>query len=105
MALELLWGHIGQCTSRLLERLRTRTVGHKGQAKIREPDLLVRSQQQILRLEVAVNQSLRMDVLQGGGYLLDIGNDGVQGQPCPLGVELSEGATWGIVHHQKRDVL
>ncbi len=98
MALQLLRGHIGERAGCLLEKLRAGAGGHEGQAKIREPNLLVGSEQQILRLEVAVNQFLLMDILQGRSHLLDVGDNDLEGQPRPLGVELPQGATWRILH-------
>ena len=79
MTPQLLGSHIGQRAGGLLEGLRAGAVGHERQAKIREPDLLVGSEQEILRFEVTVNQSLRMGILEGGGHLLDVGDDGVEG--------------------------
>ena len=105
MALELLRGHVGQRARRLLQGLRARTLHHYGQPKVREPDLLLGSQQEILRLEVAVNEPLLRGILQGRGHLLDVGDDRLEGQSRPVWVELAQGATWRIVHDQKRGVL
>src|SRR5215467_7003727 len=60
------------------------------------------SQQQILGLKVTVNQAPVMGILQRGGHLLEVGDDGLERQPHSLWMELAQGATRSILHDQKR---
>src|SRR6266487_4842898 len=77
---ELLRRHIGNRPGRLsslLRLLRTRALGNDGNAKFSEQDLIVTSQQHALRLDFAMDEFLRMDILEGIGHLLDVRDDNV----------------------------
>src|SRR5260370_5305424 len=105
MSRELLGGHIGQCAGCLLKGVRPRALGHERQAEIREPDLLLGTEQEILRLEVAVNQSLLVEILQGRGHVLGIKDERMEGKPRAPGVKLPQGTPWCILHDQERCTL
>lgn len=58
------------------------------EAKITEQDLVVAPQQQVLRLEIAMNEVGIVCILQGGRDLLDVADNGAEGSTCPLWITL-----------------
>src|SRR6266702_1159473 len=62
-ALDLLRSHIGYCANDILGVLVARTLGHSGNAKIADQNLVIRSQQHILRLDITMDQFLAMRVV------------------------------------------
>src|SRR6266487_3873653 len=54
----LLWGHVDQGATHLRRMQRARCGKQQGDAKIAEQDLLMLSQEQILRFEIAMDQAL-----------------------------------------------
>src|SRR5438094_508849 len=86
LALNLFWSHISCCANHLLGALIARTLGNQSNAKITEQDLLVLTQQHVLRLNVAMNQLPLMCILQSLADLLDIGDDGRERQASPFRV-------------------
>ena len=59
-------------------------MSQSGQAKIREQHFLLASHEHVLRLDIAVDELLLVGILQGGGHLLNIGDDLRQGQHTAL---------------------
>ena len=59
------------------------------------------SQQHVLRLDVTMDQLFLVSILQDLGKLYDVGDDGIERELRPFGVQLSQVATRSIVHHQK----
>src|SRR5947209_11538013 len=100
--LQLLRSHVGDGPSRLRRWLRAKTLCNHGKTKVREQDLVGASQQHVLWLDVAMNQLEVMHRLQGSGDLFDVGDDGVEWQECPFGVQFAQGPIGGIVHDQER---
>jgi hypothetical protein len=75
-------------------------LGEPGYAKIPQQDLLLSSHEQVLRFDVAVDEVLVVRILQGGGGLLDIAQDGGEGKRHSLGMPLAYGSIGRVVHHQ-----
>ena len=55
-----------------------RTLGDDGGAEVTEQDLVMPPQQHILGFDVAMDELLVVGILQGIGYLLNVGDDGGQ---------------------------
>ena len=89
-------------------RLRTqefRRWGKDRDAKIAEQDFIMRTQQQILRLHIAMNHMVAVCIVQGGGGLVDSGDDGRERQTGTGRVALSHSSLGGIVHDEDRRIL
>src|SRR5205823_2358835 len=71
-----------------------------GDAKIAEQDLLILSQEQILRFEVAMDQPLVMGILQGRSSIADIADDGLEGNPAAARMAFVQRPTPSVLHHQ-----
>src|SRR5712692_6263174 len=80
-------------------------MGEVGQAEVTKQDLIVWSQQHVLRLDIAMDQSLVMGILQRCRNLGDVRDDYVQGQACSSRVALAQRPIRGIGHHQEGDVI
>src|SRR5438876_5714644 len=102
---ELLRRHVDDRPSRLLDRLGGCALGNDGNAKFGEQDLTVTPQQHILRPDIAMDQFLLMDRVQGLSHLPDVGDNGCKWHPSALWVALAQRAMRGILHDQKRDAL
>jgi hypothetical protein len=62
-ALDLLRSHIGDRANDILGKLVARTLGHRGNAKVADQNLVVGSQQHVLRLDISMDQFLAMGVV------------------------------------------
>src|SRR5436305_3346718 len=102
MGLNLLGGHVGDSSRRVLSILGVCTMGEDGNAKVAEQDLIISPQQHIFRFDVAMNHLFLVRILQSLSYLLDVGNDDIERKLRPMGVALTKVATGSIVHDQKR---
>src|SRR5215471_8404164 len=71
---ELLRGHVGNGSNRLLGLLGTRALGNDSNVKFGEQDLMGTAEQHVLRFDIAMDQFLLMDVVQSLSHLLDIRN-------------------------------
>src|SRR5207244_2479857 len=85
--------------------LRTRAFSNDGNAKFSKQDLIVSSQQHALRLDIAMDQFLCMDILKSIGHLLDIRDNNFQGYPCPFRMALPQGTVGCILHDEKGDAI
>src|SRR5579884_3605053 len=108
-AQELLRSQIRGGSSHLLWQFE-RTVGmgvrcEDGKAKVTEQDVIVRTEQHVLGFDIAVDESVIVGVLQGGSYLIDIANNGLEWQARPLWMAHTQGAARSVLHHQKGRTL
>jgi hypothetical protein len=71
-------------------------MGRGSDAKVTEPYLVVGSEQDVLWLDIAMDQSLIVGMLQGRGNRTDIGDDALQGQARAFGVSLTQRAVGSI---------
>ncbi len=74
---ELLRGHIGDGPGCLQDRLRTCALEDDGTVKFGEQDFIVVPQQHALRFDVAMDQFLLVDIVQGLGHLPDVGDNSI----------------------------
>src|SRR5258706_5430482 len=105
MRLHLFWGHVGNGSSGVLltaplHRAVTRPEGlvYDCDAEVAEQNLVIASQQHVLRLDVAMDQFLVMGILQGGRDLLDVGDHSMYWEPRALRVTLAQVATRRVLH-------
>src|SRR5207253_478794 len=73
--------------------------------KFREQDLIGTPQEHALRLDITMDQFLLMEVVQGLGHLLDVGDNGIKWHPCTFRVVLAQCAIGGILHDQKGNTI
>src|SRR6266849_4048377 len=105
LALALLRSHIGWCAYQPLSTGQATLLHYLSHAKVTEQQRAIGSQQDILRLDIAVNHMTIMGILQGGGELGDIGTDGGERKRLTRGVPIPQRASCSILHHQIRDIL
>src|SRR5260370_23992292 len=114
MRMHLFWGHVGNGSGGVLLtallhravthiRATTRVAGPEGlvydcDAEVAEQNLVIASQQHVLRLDVAMDQFLVMGILQGGRDLLDVGDHSMYWEPRALRVTLAQVATRRVLH-------
>src|SRR6266700_7446704 len=84
LAQQLLRCGVGESASHFLRRERAGMGKSQNEAKITEPDLVVAPQQQVLRLEIAMNELGIVCILQGRSDLLDVVDNGAEGNTCPF---------------------
>ena len=82
-----------------------RTVGDGGDAKVAEQETAISAHEHILWLDIAMDDTALMSVLQSGGYLLYIAYNRGQWQLAPFGMAISQRPSLRIFHHQKRLIL
>ena len=70
MGPDLLWSHVCDGPRHILGALIARTLGHDGDAKVREQQLIVLPHEHVLRFDVAMDEALVVGILQGIGHLL-----------------------------------
>ncbi len=78
---------------------------HHCDPKIAQDRLIVRANQDVLRLHIAVNHMLLVRVVQGCRDFLDQRDDSWQRQASTSGIALSQRAFGGITHRHKGDVI
>src|SRR6266852_7585783 len=72
LALNLLRGHVGNGSPGLFGVKRACTMHYGSDAKVTEPHHVVGTQQNILRLNIAMDQTFVVGILQGGSNRFDI---------------------------------
>jgi len=102
LALNLFRSHIERRSRRRLDALREGMPGEQAQAKVTEQEVKTLAQEQVLRLDITVDESLVMGILQGSGDLLDIVDNRLQWQTRPLSMTVAQRPMRGILEHQKR---
>ena len=107
LASYLFRSHIGDGARRVRRsqvcQLDAHTLGHDGDAKIAEQDLLLAAQQEVFRLDITMDELLVVSILQGGGNLLHIRNENFDRHLCPTWMMLAQGSIGRVFHDQKRD--
>src|SRR5712692_1687518 len=78
-------------------------MGDGRDAKVAEQDLVLYSDEHVLRLDITMDQAFIMGVLQGTGHLFDVGDDGGQQDSRALWVTLAQGAVGCVFHDDERD--
>jgi hypothetical protein len=104
-AANLLGCHVSQRAPNGLHAHRIAMAQGQSETKIAEEDVIIGTDEQVLRFEVAVNKLLIVRVVQGGGDLLNVGNNGGQGNALPLRVASAQGAAMSIFHHKIGSIL
>jgi len=103
--LNLFWSHVGHRPCHLLNALVARALRHDSDAEVTQQDLFMLTHQHVLRLDIAVDESLVVGILQGICHLLDVGDDRREGQDGAFGMTLAQRAARGVVHDQEGDVI
>ena len=80
-------------------------MSHDCNAEVAEQDFVVCAKEHVLRLDVTVDAPLVMSILQGGGDLLDIGDDGGEWKACSARMAEQERAVGSVFHDQVGDVV
>ena len=89
MCLYLFGSHVRDGTRDIFSTLVGTTLRGEGDAKIAQQDLVVAPQQHIFGLDVSMNQSLRMRVVQGIRHLLDVCHYMQQLYACSFGMTIA----------------
>src|SRR6266568_1438352 len=105
LLLNLLRGHVDGGAASLLLFPGFCTVSKGCNAKITQQDVVIWPQQNVLRLDIAMDALVIMRILQGPSYLIRIDHYGVQGQACSLRMTSAQGAIGGIGDDQERGIV
>ena len=103
LPLEVLWGHVADSADERGHAFRD-APAEAGQAEVRQQHLTVLPQQHVFWLDIQVNHTLVMRVLQGISNLFDIGNHGIKRNQVPFRVEIAQGSSGGVVHDNVGDI-
>src|SRR6266571_1700992 len=103
-ALQLLWSGVRDGALEVFQDS-IQVLGFDGDTEIAEQNFVIWAEQHVVRFDVAMDQFLIMDVLQGIGNLLDIIYNGRKWEACTFRMLLAQVAFRSIVHNQERSVI
>src|SRR5207248_10301913 len=80
-------------------------MSYSSDAKVAEQKFVLCSKEDVLWLDIPMNPSLVMSILQGSSDLFDVRDNSGQRKMGPSGMVLQKGAIGSKLHHQKRDII
>src|SRR5216684_467269 len=73
--------------------------------EVAEYNIALTPDEQVCWLDVSMDESFIMDVLEGAGNLLDVGDDPGEWNTCATGIALAQSAFGCVLHDDERNAL